>query len=100
MFALAQRTVAPGGFSLTLSLTLLAIVVLGGLGSLGGALLLSGVLVFLPQLVQDLGSGADIDATRASQMATLAFGLIMVLVILLAPRGLAGFVQLVSGRAA
>ena len=98
MFALAQRTVAPGGFSLTLSLTLLAIVVLGGLGSLGGALLLSGVLVFLPQLVQDLGSGADIDATRASQMATLAFGLIMVLVILLAPRGLAGFVQLVSGR--
>jgi branched-chain amino acid transport system permease protein len=90
MFGLAQRTVGPLGFSLNLSLTLLAIVVLGGLGSLTGAILLSGVLVFLPQLVLDLGAGADIDATRASQMATLAFGLTMVLVILLAPRGLAG----------
>jgi branched-chain amino acid transport system permease protein len=90
MFALAQRTVGPLAFSLNLSLTLLAIVVLGGLGSLTGAILLSGVLVFLPQLVMDLGTGADIDATRASQMSTLAFGLTMILVILLAPRGLAG----------
>ena len=98
MFALAQRTVAPGGLSLTLSLTLLAIVVLGGLGSLTGAILLSGVLVFLPQVVQDLGSGADIDATRASQMATLAFGLVMVLVILLAPRGLMGGVRGLRAR--
>lgn len=98
MFALAQRTVAPGGLSLTLSLTLLAIVVLGGLGSLTGAVLLSGVLVFLPQFVQDIGSGADIDATRASQMATLAFGLTMVLVILLAPRGLMGGVRVLKAR--
>ena len=98
MFALAQRTVSPLGFNLTLSLTLLAIVVLGGLGSLTGAVLLAGVLVFLPQLVQDLGRGADIDATAASQMATLAFGLTMVLVILLAPRGLMGGVRVLNAR--
>ena len=98
MFALAQRTVSPLGFSLNLSLTLLAIVVLGGLGSLTGAILLSGVLVFLPQFVQDLGAGADIDATRASQMATLVFGLTMVLVILLAPRGLAGGLRTLKAR--
>ena len=98
MFALAQRTVSPLGFSLNLSLTLLAIVVLGGLGSLTGAILLSGVLVFLPQFVQDLGAGADIDATRASQMATLVFGLTMVLVILLAPRGLAGGFRSLKAR--
>ncbi len=99
MFALAQRTVTPLGFSLNLSLTLLAVVVLGGLGSLTGAIVLSGVLVFLPQIVMDLGSGAaDIDATRASQMSTLAFGLVMVLVILLAPRGLAGGVRSLNAR--
>ncbi|MBU1803213.1 branched-chain amino acid ABC transporter permease [Nocardioides sp.] len=98
MFALAQRTVGPLGFSLNLSLTLLAIVVLGGLGSLTGAILLSGVLVFLPQIVMDLGSGADLDATRASQMATLTFGLVMVLVILLAPRGLMGGVRALGLR--
>lgn len=98
MFALAQRTVSPLSFSLNLSLTLLAVVVLGGLGSLTGAVLLSGVLVFLPQIVQDLGSGSDIDATRASQMATLAFGLTMVLVVLLAPRGLAGFARTIDAR--
>lgn len=98
MFALAQRTVSPLGFSLNLSLTLLAIVVLGGLGSLTGAILLSGVLVFLPQFVQDLGAGANIDATRASQMATLVFGLTMVLVILLAPRGLAGGLRTLKAR--
>ncbi|WP_323791393.1 branched-chain amino acid ABC transporter permease [Nocardioides sp.] len=100
MFALAQRTVSPLGFSLNLSLTLLAIVVLGGLGSLTGAILLSGVLVFLPQFVQDLGAGADIDATRASQMATLVFGLTMVLVILLAPRGLAGGLRTLKAKVA
>lgn len=88
MFALAQRTVAPGGFTLELSLELLAIVVLGGLGSLTGAVLLAGVLTFLPQVVMDLGVSAD--PARSSQLATLAFGLTMVLVILLAPRGLAG----------
>lgn len=93
MFALGQRTVAPGGFSINLSLVLLAIVVLGGLGSLTGAVLLSGIFVFLPQFVLDIGADADIDATRASQMATLAFGLTMVLVILLAPRGLAGGIR-------
>lgn len=99
MFALAQRTVSPLGFSLNLSLTLLAIVVLGGLGSLTGAILLSGVLVFLPQLVLDLGSGVgDIDATRASQLSTLAFGLTMVLVILLAPSGLMGGARSVMAR--
>ena len=98
MFALAQRTVGPLGFNLELSLTLLAIVVLGGLGSLTGAVLLSGILVFLPQIVMDLGSGADLDATRASQFSTLAFGLTMVLVILLAPRGLMGGVRALGLR--
>ena len=47
------RLAAPGGFTLTLSLTLLTAVVLGGLGSLTGALIGAVLLTFLPDVVTD-----------------------------------------------
>ena len=48
MMAVTVRLAAPSGFTLTLSLTLLTAVVLGGLGSLTGALLGAALLTFLP----------------------------------------------------
>lgn len=90
MLALTVRLAAPSSFTLTLSLTLLAAVVLGGLGSLTGALLGAALLTFLPQVVTQLGRDAGLSDIQAAELAPLVYGLVMVLVILLAPAGLFG----------
>jgi branched-chain amino acid transport system permease protein len=90
VLAVSVRLAAPSGFSLTLSLTLLTAVVLGGLGSLTGALAGAALLTFLPQVVTDAGSAAGLDDIRAAELAPLIYGLVLVAVILLAPSGLVG----------
>ncbi|MBC2934822.1 branched-chain amino acid ABC transporter permease [Nocardioides sp. zg-1228] len=88
--AFTVKLAAPSAFTLTLSLTLLAAIVLGGLGSLTGALLGAGLLTFLPGIVTDLGRGAGLDDIRAAELAPLVYGLVTVAVILLAPAGIVG----------
>ncbi|QCX27658.1 branched-chain amino acid ABC transporter permease [Nocardioides jishulii] len=90
LLALVVRLSAPGSFGLVLSLTLLAVVVLGGLGSLAGALLGAGLLTFLPQVATQVGRDAGLSDIQAAELAPLVQGVVMVLVILLAPGGLAG----------
>ena len=92
------RLAAPTGFSIVLSLGLLTAVVVGGLGSLPGALLGSAILVFLPPAARDLGIAAGLDDTRAAQLAPLAYGVVLVLVILLAPSGVAGLIRTLTSR--
>ena len=93
VMALAVRLTAPTGFTLTLSLTLLTAVVLGGLGSLTGALIGAALLTFLPSVITDAGIAAGLDDIKAAELAPLVYGLVMVLVILLAPRGLVGSLE-------
>jgi branched-chain amino acid transport system permease protein len=90
VMAMAVRIAAPSGFTLTLSLTLLIIVVLGGLGSLLGALLGSALLTFLHPVVTGLGQDAGLSDLRAAELAPLVLGLTMIFVILLAPAGMVG----------
>jgi branched-chain amino acid transport system permease protein len=90
LMALSARIAAPSGFTLTLSLLLLSAVVLGGLGSLTGALVGSALLAFLPQVVTAFGEDLGFSDVQAAQLAPLIYGLVTVLVVLLAPAGLAG----------
>jgi branched-chain amino acid transport system permease protein len=90
VLALAVRLAAPSGFTLTLSLTLLTAVVLGGLGSLTGALVGAALLTFLPQWVDGWGQDAGLSAVKAAELTPLVYGLVLILVILLAPSGLVG----------
>lgn len=90
VMALSVRLAAPSGFSLTLSLTLLTAVVLGGLGSLAGALVGAALLTFLPGVITDAGVSAGLDDIRAAELAPLVYGIVLVAVILLAPSGLVG----------
>ena len=94
VMALTVRLAAPSGFTLTLSLTLLTAVVIGGLGSLTGALAGAGLLTFLPQVVTDAGVAAGLDDIRAAELAPLVYGLVLVAVILLAPSGLVGSLRI------
>jgi len=93
VMAMAVRITAPSGFSLTLSLTLLTAVVLGGLGSLLGALIGAALLTFLPQVVTGVGHDAGLSDLQAAELAPLVYGLTMVLVILLAPAGIVGSIR-------
>ena len=93
VMAMAVRITAPSGFLLTLSLTLLTAVVLGGLGSLFGALIGAALLTFLPQVVTSLGQDMGLDDVQSAGLAPLVYGLVMVLVILVAPAGIVGSVR-------
>ncbi|MGW0778201.1 branched-chain amino acid ABC transporter permease [Streptomyces sp. NPDC002835] len=90
VMAMVVRITAPSGFSLNLSLALLSAVVLGGLGSLAGALIGSALLTFLPHLVTDLGVDAGLTDVRAAELAPLVYGLTMIIVVLVAPAGITG----------
>lgn len=90
VMAMAVRLTAPSGFTLTLSLTLLTAVVLGGLGSLLGALIGAALLTFLPQVATGVGADLGLSDLQSAELAPLVYGLTMVLVILLAPAGIVG----------
>jgi branched-chain amino acid transport system permease protein len=93
VLALVVRIAAPSGFTLTLSLSLLTAVVLGGLGSLSGALIGAALLTFLPQVFTSIGTDAGLSDVRAAELAPFVYGLTLVLVILLAPSGIVGTVR-------
>ena len=93
VMAMVVRIAAPSGFTLALSLSLVTAVVLGGLGSLFGALIGAAVLTFLPQAVTGLGNSLGLSDLQSAELAPLVYGLTLVLVILLAPAGLVGTIR-------
>jgi branched-chain amino acid transport system permease protein len=76
-FAAKQRFISPESFSFIESAIILAIVVLGGLGSQVGVVLAAVLLIGLPEWFRDLGA-----------YRMIAFGLAMVLIMVFRPRGL------------
>jgi branched-chain amino acid transport system permease protein len=90
VLALVVRIAAPTGFTLALSLALVTAVVLGGLGSLTGALIGAALLTFLPPLFTNLGLDAGLSDVQAAEIAPLVYGLTLVLVVLMAPSGIVG----------
>jgi branched-chain amino acid transport system permease protein len=77
IFAGFQRFVDPVSFTFWESLTVVLIVVIGGLGNLVGVLVGAATLIILPELLRDY-----------SEYRMLLYGLALVVVILLRPRGL------------
>jgi branched-chain amino acid transport system permease protein len=94
VLAVVVRLAAPSAFTLVLSLALLTAIVIGGLGSLFGALLGSALLVFLPPFVTDVGASAGLSSTEAAQLAPFVYGVVLVVVMIFAPAGFVGTVRL------
>ncbi|GAA3545235.1 hypothetical protein GCM10022419_026840 [Nonomuraea rosea] len=72
--------VSPDSFTVNLSITLLAGIVVGGLGSLSGPLLGALFVMFVPGISQDINDAAP----------GVIFGLLIIAVMYVAPTGLAG----------
>jgi branched-chain amino acid transport system permease protein len=97
MFAVLAQNATPGAFSLTLSLNLLLAVVVGGLGSLAGAVWGSLLLVLLPWLTDTLAGGLDLSPGLQQRLAgnlpLSLFGLLLIIVMIAAPGGIQGLLD-------
>ena len=93
MLAVVTRLVAPTSFTVTLSIFLLVAIVIGGLGSLVGAIIGSAILVFLVPFVTDRGLAAGLNSAQAANFAPLVFGIFLIVVMLAAPQGIVGTIR-------
>ncbi len=98
LLAFVTGLAAPGAFTLALSLQLLAAVVLGGLGTLSGAVYGSLLLVFLPTWSADLAVAMDLSRDVYANLPIAIYGVVLVLVMALFPAGIQGAVSRVARR--
>jgi ABC-type branched-subunit amino acid transport system permease subunit len=82
--------VAPGAFTITLSIALLTAAVIGGLGSLPGALWGSLVIVLVPTYVTDVATSHGLSSSAGSNIPIAAYGVVLILVMLVFPQGIQG----------
>lgn len=76
----------PSSFTVMESITILLMVVFGGMGSLRGSFLGAAVLVILPELLRFLGLPSAI----AAPLRQMIYGLLLILLMLKRPQGLVG----------
>ena len=99
LYALSIGSVAPESFGLTVSVQFLAMIVLGGLGSVTGSILGATFVSALPLVFQQYAGSLPfiVDPGQpgivASQAAAFLYGAAIVLVVLFEPGGLAGLAR-------
>jgi branched-chain amino acid transport system permease protein len=86
--AIAVQFVAPDSFTFLLSISLLVGLVVGGVGSIPGALVGGLFVLFVPNLAEHFSKG----------LAGAVYGIILLLLIYIMPSGAAGFATLVRDR--
>lgn len=95
LLAFHIRYINVDSFALLVSIEALAMIIVGGLGSIAGAVLGTVFMVLLPEAIRiafDLfGSGLrEAFATRALEVRGLIYGLVIILVLRFQPEGLVG----------
>jgi branched-chain amino acid transport system permease protein len=90
LLAIVTGLVAPGAFTLTLSIALLTAAVIGGLGSLPGALWGSLLIVLVPVYVTDVATSHGLSSSVGANIPIVAYGVVLILVMLVFPQGIQG----------
>jgi branched-chain amino acid transport system permease protein len=80
----------PDGFGLTLSMELVLMVVIGGLGSLRGAIFGAVLIGLLPTLISKIKPALPASIATQFGLETFVFGLILALFVMFEPAGLNG----------
>jgi branched-chain amino acid transport system permease protein len=97
---LVATTVYGSTFNLALSIEILTLMVIGGIGSLSGSLL-GGLfyaysMTWIAQLISGLGISTS--SNLGSQMNNIIFGALLIITVLVAPLGIAGTTRFVISR--
>ncbi len=100
LLAMVNSSATPGTFALTLSIQLLTAAILGGLGSLAGAVWGSLVLVFLPTYITNVATSHGLSASVGANIPIVVYGAVLILVMLLFPNGIQGGLRRLFGPAA
>jgi branched-chain amino acid transport system permease protein len=100
LLAIVTANVAPGAFTLTLSIGLLTAAVIGGLGSLAGAVWGSLLFVLVPGYLTNVSNSLGLSTGAASSVPIAAYGLVLILVMLIFPTGIQGAIRRLLGTAA
>jgi branched-chain amino acid transport system permease protein len=87
---LSTGVVNTGEFPLTLSIKLLAAMVLGGTGTLMGMWWGAVLLVYLPQWSTSLSGDFNLGSGANAYLATIIFGVVLIVVMMAAPTGIQG----------
>lgn len=97
MLSTVTGFIEPGTYSLFFSIQFLAMILIGGVGTLAGALLGAAFVTLLPRLVQEvpgilpfIESGTSGGFLTTFQLQTIIYGSLIVIFLILEPRGLFG----------
>jgi branched-chain amino acid transport system permease protein len=96
LLVVVTQLAAPGAFPLALSVALLTGVILGGLGSLMGAVWGAAALVLVPTWSDDLSKSLGLSSNVQANLSLAIYGVVLIAVMLAAPRGLQGAVRRVA----
>jgi len=93
LLAYYTLTVTSSSFTLTLSVEFVAMIIIGGLGSIPGSIVGAAIIVAIPQLLQHIG-GANVAGSgwwsqNTFNVQTSIYGLVIIGALLVAPEGLA-----------
>jgi branched-chain amino acid transport system permease protein len=97
--ALAFGRIVPDSFGFLVSIDFLVMIVLGGLGSIGGAVVGALIVTALPQILDHYAGSLPLvvepggDGLQPSDAARFLYGAAVVAVLIFAPRGLAGLAR-------
>ena len=97
LYGAYQRFVHPGEFSLTLSITYIAIIVVGGVGIIFGSVVGAVFVTAIPRLIEEISPSLPFVATDTSgggfmtvfSLNQAIFGLLIIIFLVLEPRGFA-----------
>ena len=99
LLVLCQGGVNSQQFPLGFAITLLAIMVLGGIGTLSGAVIAGIIYAFSGTFVNQVNSWTGVNPTSrlGTNMQAILYGVVLILTMMLAPRGIAGLGSRVRG---
>jgi branched-chain amino acid transport system permease protein len=98
LLAVVLQLAAPGAFPLQLSLSLLTGVVLGGLGSLVGAIWGAALLVLLPSWTNDLAHSFSLSTKVSANLPLAIYGVVLIAAMIVWPSGIQGGVRAVTAK--
>ena len=98
LFALWSGIVSPDSFTLILSIQLLAGMVIGGSGTLGGAWWGALALVYVPEWSMSLSGHFNFPVGVSANLQNAVFGVLIIVIMMVAPSGIQGWLRSLGSK--